>query len=83
MVKNRRQNLLSYEYLFVVEFQPQCFAHDDCTYPEVCNKGNCINACRIANCGSNSKCETGLHSATCKCLPGFTGNPKTACTLCK
>ena len=63
--------------------RPECYVDDDCSYSDVCNKGSCINACRLSDCGLNTKCETGRHSARCICLSGYTGNPRTACTLCK
>ena len=70
-------------YYYIVEVKPECYVDDDCAYPDVCNEGNCINACRLLRCGSNAKCETGRHSARCICLPGYTGNAQTACSLCK
>ena len=67
----------------VVEVRPECYVDDDCSYSDVCNKGSCINACRLSDCGINAKCETDRHSARCLCLSGYTGNPRTACSLCK
>ena len=70
-------------FIILVEVKPECYVDDDCAYSDVCNEGSCINACRLLGCGSNAKCETGRHSARCICLPGYTGNAQTACSLCK
>ena len=60
----------------IVEAKQECYVNDDCAIPDVCNKGSCINACRLSHCGSNAICEPGFHSAKCVCLPGYTGNPQ-------
>ena len=67
----------------IVEAKQECYVNDDCASPDVCNKGSCINACRLSQCGSNAICEPGFHSARCVCLSGFTGNPQYACNKCK
>jgi hypothetical protein len=64
-----------------VEVKAECYVDDDCAYSDVCNEGSCINACRLLRCGNNAKCETGKHSARCICLPGYTGNAQTECSL--
>ena len=70
-------------YNLIVEVRPECYVDDDCGYSDICYKGSCADACRLSQCGANAKCESSLHSAKCLCLPGYTGNPRSACTLCK
>ena len=70
-------------HVFIVEVRPECYVDDDCGYSDICFKGSCVDACRLSQCGFNAKCESSLHSAQCICLPGYTGNPQSACTLCK
>ena len=70
-------------YNLIVEVRPECYVDDDCGYSDICYKGSCVDACRLSQCGSNAKCESSLHSAQCICLPGYTGNPRSACNLCK
>ena len=71
-------------YRFViVEVKAECEIDNDCQRSEKCNKGSCIEACRLTYCGSNSICESGYHSAKCICLPGYTGDPRTSCNRCK
>ena len=38
----------------IVEAKQECYVNDDCATPDVCNKGSCINACRLSQCGSNA-----------------------------
>ena len=75
--------LNSQSNIFIVEVRPECYVDDDCGYSDICYKGSCVDACRLSQCGSNAKCESSLHSAQCICLPGYTGNPRSACNLCK
>ena len=67
----------------LVEVKAECYVDDDCATSDICNKGSCVDACRLSHCGSNAICEAGYHSAKCVCLPGFTGDPRTACNKCK
>ena len=68
---------------FLVEVKPECYVDDDCPTSDICNKGSCVDACRLSHCGSNAICEAGFHSAKCVCLPGYTGDARTACNKCK
>ena len=68
---------------FLVEVKPECYVDDDCATSDICNKGSCVDACRLSHCGSNAICEAGFHSAKCVCLPGYTGDARTACNKCK
>ena len=85
MMRNGNQTfmILILNLVMIVEVKAECYVDDDCAYSDVCNEGSCINACRLLRCGNNAKCETGKHSARCICLPGYTGNAQTECSLCK
>lgn len=72
-----------FSYYTLVEVKAECYVDDDCATSDICNKGSCVDACRLSNCGSNAICEAGFHSAKCVCLPGFTGDARTACHRCK
>ena len=63
----------------VVEVRPECYDNNDCRATEVCNQGNCVDACRLKGCGVNARCQHTLHDARCDCLPGYTGNPNVEC----
>lgn len=62
---------------------PECFRDDDCRIPEVCHTGSCVDACIIKKCGENAICSTTIHDIACTCRQGFTGNPRSGCSLCK
>ena len=70
-------------HFVIVEVKAECEIDNDCQRSEKCNKGSCIEACRLTYCGSNAICESGYHSAKCICLPGYTGDPRTSCNRCK
>lgn len=53
-----------------------CRNDDECPANEACINGHCGNPCQ---CGPNAVCEVLYHKATCKCLPGYSGNPATGC----
>ena len=62
---------------------PECTEHPDCRNNEVCHTGSCIDACLVLACGSGAICSTTLHDIECSCPPGYTGDPREACLLCK
>ena len=78
-----QKSIFKFELYALVEVKPECYVDDDCATSDICNKGSCVDACRLSHCGSNAICEAGYHSAKCVCLPGFTGDPRTACNKCK
>jgi hypothetical protein len=53
-----------------------CRAVSDCSKSESCINEKCINPC---NCGPNAECSVTSHIPTCRCLPGFIGNPIQGC----
>ena len=69
----------SFLFLQTVTGSPACTVDEDCRTPEVCQYGSCVDACLITRCGSNAICETGIHSASCQCPPGYTGDPNRQC----
>lgn len=53
-----------------------CRSNEECSTNEACINGKCSNPCR---CGPNAVCDVLYHKATCKCLPGYNGNPLLGC----
>jgi len=68
---------------YSVQLQPQCLTNQDCSNPEICHQGSCVDACRLTTCGSNARCKSANHAGICECLHGFVGNPSTGCQPCK
>lgn len=64
----------------LVEVKPECEINEDCPSSDVCHQGSCQDACRFQTCGANAECSTTRHRARCTCLPGFSGDPYTACS---
>ena len=62
-----------------VEVRAECYDDTDCRVTEVCNQGDCMDACRQKRCGNNAKCEHTVHDARCECISGFTGDPYSEC----
>ena len=67
-------------FLFSVDAKPQCSSDLECDIDKICYQGSCIFACSRVNCGQNAICMPEFHQGSCKCLPGFTGNPDTGCS---
>ena len=82
-ISSDQKSISKFELYALVEVKAECYVDDDCATSDICNKGSCVDACRLSHCGSNAICEAGYHSAKCVCLPGFTGDPRTACNKCK
>ncbi|XP_028157244.1 uncharacterized protein LOC114350564 isoform X7 [Ostrinia furnacalis] len=53
-----------------------CRTDNECANSEACINGKCGSPCR---CGANAICDVLNHRATCKCLPGYNGNPTLGC----
>ena len=83
ILERKITSYLRIQKYFLVEVKPECYVDDDCPTSDICNKGSCVDACRLSHCGSNAICEAGFHSAKCVCLPGYTGDARTACNKCK
>ncbi|KAI5721711.1 hypothetical protein M8J77_024599 [Diaphorina citri] len=67
-------------YAFVQMQVTGCTSDSECHAHEACLNGKCSNPCR---CGPNAVCDVAFHKATCKCLPGYTGNPLKEVTTMK
>lgn len=70
-------------FFILVQVRPQCTVNEDCPYSDICQLGNCIDACRATKCGTNAICTSSNHRAECSCVHGFQGDPFTACRPCK
>lgn len=66
-------------FFHLVQVRPQCTVNEDCPYSDICQLGNCIDACRATKCGTNAICTSSNHRAECSCVHGFQGDPFTAC----
>lgn len=53
-----------------------CRSDNECANSEACVNGKCASPCR---CGLNAICDVLNHRSSCKCLPGYTGNPLLGC----
>lgn len=60
-----------------------CQLDDQCSSTHSCINRQCVPACAAdgSSCGQQAECFGINHHAVCECLPGFTGNPNTACTV--
>jgi len=59
--------------------EPGCKSDDECLIKEACYNRECIDPCQFENCGINAECSVRNHKATCKCRPGYKGNPYERC----
>lgn len=64
----------------------ECTTNNECNANQVCSNYKCINPCRTQQnsngksiCGENSYCSPEQHSAVCRCLEGFEGDPLAGC----
>lgn len=60
--------------------KPQCRSDSDCSNPDKCLRGTCIEACKVDRCGINAICNSIDHQAICTCAPAYTGNPRFECS---
>lgn len=53
-----------------------CRSNKNCPSNQACINNKCLDPCqREGVCGPNAKCSCVQHTTTCKCPPGFEGNP--------
>lgn len=58
----------------------ECETNEDCGYTDTCYNSQCINPCLInKKCAINAECYGRNHQASCRCGPGFNGNPEILC----
>ncbi|GLH00239.1 Neurogenic locus Notch protein, partial [Gryllus bimaculatus] len=58
--------------------RPQCTDDAHCPDNLACVGERCENPCV---CAPNALCSVAAHRPTCRCPPGYTGNPNTLCVL--
>ena len=56
-----------------------CKSDDECPIREACYNRECLDPCTFEKCGLNAECSVRNHRATCKCRPGYKGNPYEKC----
>ena len=56
-----------------------CKSDDECPIIEACYNRECLDPCTFEKCGLNAECSVRNHRATCKCRPGYKGNPYERC----
>ncbi|KAI2804698.1 hypothetical protein BLOT_003686 [Blomia tropicalis] len=59
----------------------ECSTHNECKSSQVCSNYKCTNPCRQNRglCGDNAFCSAEKHSAVCRCMDGFEGDPVVGC----
>lgn len=60
--------------------RPECVVNTDCSPPLACISEKCRDPCP-GSCGLNAKCTVQNHIPICSCLPDYTGDPFTQCTI--
>lgn len=60
--------------------RPECVASSECPSQLACINQKCENPCP-SPCGIATKCIVVNHSPICTCMPGYSGDPFTRCTL--
>lgn len=60
--------------------RPECVVNTDCASSLACISEHCRDPCP-GSCGFNAECHVHNHVSTCTCLPQFTGDPFTECSL--
>lgn len=62
------------------ECRPECAQNSDCSTRMSCVALKCRDPCP-GTCGVNAQCQAVNHLPLCTCIPGYTGNPFTYCSL--
>jgi len=62
-----------------VECKPECIRNTECPINKACVNQKCIDPCPGV-CGTNATCSVQNHNPSCKCDPGYTGDPFRYCT---
>lgn len=60
--------------------KPMCRNDHECSDPDRCYNGACVEACKLDRCGVNAICTSRVHKIDCRCAPGYQGNPHKECT---
>lgn len=54
--------------------------NSDCDRTKACLNNKCKDPCP-GTCGLNAECKVVNHAPSCSCLPGYVGDPISACHL--
>lgn len=60
--------------------RPECVSNSECANHLACVNQKCRDPCP-GTCGQNAQCRVISHTPNCICLPGYTGNPFTLCSV--
>ena len=60
--------------------RPECVTNSDCDRNSACLNNKCVNPCQNT-CGPMATCRVINHAPSCACLPDYTGDPMTGCSL--
>lgn len=58
--------------------KPECVSNSECPNHLACINRKCKDPCP-GSCGLNSECRVISHTASCVCLPGYSGDPFSNC----
>ena len=58
--------------------RPECVINSDCDRSKACVNNKCKDPCP-GTCGINAECHVVNHAPSCSCLPGYIGDPNSAC----
>lgn len=60
--------------------KPECVSNSECPNHLACINQKCKDPCP-GSCGSNAECRVVSHAPNCFCIPGYTGDPFSACSV--
>nr|CAD7425818.1 unnamed protein product [Timema monikensis] len=60
--------------------RPECVVNSDCDRNRACLNNKCRDPCP-GTCGLSAECRVLNHAPSCTCLPGYSGDPLSACVL--
>ncbi|KAG7155061.1 Neurogenic locus Notch protein-like 4, partial [Homarus americanus] len=60
--------------------RPECLVHAECLATQACINNRCVDPCK-GTCGVHTECRVINHDPICSCLPGYTGDSFTRCTI--
>lgn len=58
--------------------RPECIINSDCSSNTACMREKCRDPCP-GSCGANAQCNVIIHTPTCTCPEGYTGDPFNQC----
>lgn len=60
--------------------RPECVLSSDCSADRACIRNKCQDPCP-GTCGQSAECQVINHLPTCRCIPGYTGDPFRFCSI--